>query len=338
MLNLSDITASSVTPISKITPVLAVDPIGTLAQTLGDRAAQFIKGQEYTAQVLSHVGDGTYVVKLESVDHNAAPKAATNVMLKMDLGQLGLNLTEKTGQTLLLRSMSDGPSPTFLALANTNNSAGSSADISATAKLIANVLNQADAEGVSSRFEATNIVTQMPHQAHVVAHDLKNAVSNSGLFYESHLNDLMQHQHTIAAIRQEPQNQANAPLTGLMAQQLAILEHQRLSWQGPIWLGQKMDWDVYFQKDAAEHQHSSAYAQREPLENRPIASELHLHLPHLGKVSAKLTLADGRMRIALLAEQAQTLNTLKNQRQQLAQAIEKNGQQLDALTVARHDV
>ncbi len=322
-------TKTSINPISRITPILAVDPIGTINQALADRATQLVRGQEYFAHVLSKVGDTTYNVKVEGKG------IVKDLVLKMEFGKIDLGSTAQAGQTLLLRYMHDAPTPTFQFLSNPSNEAGSKADISPTAQLIGNILSKADGAGVSTRLEATGIVTHVPNNAQIVAHDLKHAVSNSGLFYESHLSDLVQGNQTLAAIRQEPQNQANSLLIGLVLQQLAILENQRMSWHGEIWPGQKMDWDVYLQqKEADNSQH--AY-QQQSAEDRPIASEMTLHLPHLGKVSARLSIIDGRLRIGILAEQTQTIDALESQKPSLAKAIEKNGQQLDRLTITHHE-
>ncbi|MEQ1599865.1 MAG: flagellar hook-length control protein FliK [Methylotenera sp.] len=324
MLNKLDIV--SVAPVSRIAAVLAVEPVASLIQALGDRANQLVKGQEYSAQVLSKAGESSYKVKVEGKG------LAKDLVLKMELANAA-----QAGQTLLLRYLHDAPTPTFQLLSNTHTSAGNeagSAKISPAAQLIVHILNQAESEGVSTRFEATSIVTQAPNNPQIIAHDLKHAVSTSGLFYESHLGDLLQNNQSLTAIRQEPQNQANTPLAGLVSQQLAILESQRMSWQSEVWPGQTMDWNVYLpQKD--DDKSESAY-QQSTEKHKPIASEMTLHLPQLGKVSARISIIDGHMRIGILAEQTQTLDTLKNQRLSLAKAIESSGQQLDRLTIAHH--
>lgn len=316
-------TKTSISPVSRITPILAVDPIGTINQAIGDRATQLVKGQEYFAHVLSKAGETTYNVKVEGKG------IAKDIILKMELGP-----STQTGQTLQLRYLHDAPTPTFQLLSNPSNEVGSKTDISPVAQLIGSILSKADDAGVSTRFEAAAIVTHAPNNAQIVAHNLKHAVSTSGLFYESHLSDLLQSNQTLAAIRQEPQNQANTPLVGLVSQQLAILENQRMSWHGEVWPGQKMQWDVYFPQTGDDSQKTSY--QQQTGENRPIASEMTLHLPHLGKVTARLSIIDGRMRIGISADQAQTLESLKSQKLSLAKAIEKNGQQLDRLTITHH--
>lgn len=322
MLNKLD--SSSINPVSRITPMLAVDPIGTINQALADRATQLVKGQEYFAHVLSKVDETTYNVKVEGKG------IVKDLVLKMELRS-----STQAGQTLLLRYMHDAPTPTFQLLSNPSSDAGSKADISPVAQLIGNILSKADDAGISTRFEAAAIVTHVPNNAQIVAHDLKHAVSTSGLFYESHLSDLVQGNQTLMAIRQEPQNQANLALVGLVSQQLAILENQRMSWHGEVWPGQKMQWDVYLPQTGDGSQQASY--QQQTGEDRPIASEITLHLPQLGKVSARLSIIDGRMRIGISAEQTQALETLKGQKLSLAKAIEKNGQQLDRLTISHHE-
>lgn len=322
MLNQSDI--ASVHPVARIMPVLAVENIGNVVQELGDRATQFVKGQVYFAQVLSKVSDTAYNVKVQNVEIQGG--VAKDIVLKMELGSAA-----KAGQTLTLKYMYASPDPTFFLAQAPTNIAGTITDISSAANTIAHYLKQAEGDGVSTRFKATAIVTHSPNNPQVVAQDLKNAVSSSGLFYESHLSELVQSNQSLTAIKQEPQNQGGSSLAALMSQQLAILENQRISWQGEVWPGQEMAWDIYQEQSDKEDESWGNKLSKE--EDRPIFSELTLHLPRLGKVSARITLVDGRVSINIQAEQMPTLETLKNQKHTLAEAIVKNGQQLDALTL-----
>lgn len=297
----------------------ALVPVSTHAS--GSSAAPFVRGHEYVAQILSKAGDTTYNVKVEGA------------IIKAELG-----FAAQTGQTLSLRYMHDSPLPTFSLVANSTSNAGATADLSPAAHIIGHYLKEAESEGVTTRYEATAVVTHTPKSPQVMAQDLKQAVNNSGLFYESHLSELVQGVRSLAAILQEPQNQPASPVAALMSQQLAILENQRIAWHGEIWPGQEMSWDVYLRQRNSERG-DGQHAADAPLadEPRPVASEMTLHFPRLGKITARLILIDGRMRINILAEQAQTLHTLENKRQNLAAAIVKNGQQLDALTVVRHE-
>lgn len=328
MLNPPDI--ASVHPVSRVMPVLAVENIGSVVQELGDRANQFVKGQEYFAQVLSKVGEKTYHVRLQNVE---SPSGATkNIVLKMELGN-----NAKVGESLILRYMQSSPSPTFFLTQSPTNIVGSTIEFSSAASLIANYLKQAEDDGASKRLEATAVVTHQPSNPQAVAQDLKQAVRNSGLFYESHLSDFVQGHQNLAEIKQEPQNQNTAPISTLVTQQLSVLEDKRISWNGEVWPGQKMQWNI--EQDQGDKNDSGSWQSNGGVdEYRPITSELTLHLPRLGKVSAKLVLVDGRMRINIQASEQQTLEKMHHQRQALAEAIVKNGQQLDALTMLQKRV
>lgn len=311
---------------ARIMSTLAVDNIGGTAQELGDRATQFIKGREYIAHVLDKVGESSFHVKMDGESFKGA-------IMKMDLGSAA-----HAGQTLVLKYVQDAPVPTFLLTPTLANTAGATADISSAAQLIGQYLKVAQDDGVSTRYQATAVVTQAPENPQILSNDLKRAVSRSGLFYESHLADLLQADQSFSSVKLEPQNQANTSVAALVSQQLAILDNHRLSWQGEIWPGQKMDWDVKFQHDedieGADHE---VFSQAGGESAESISSEMTLHLPRLGKVTAKLQLLGGHLRISILADQAQSLDVLKWKRQSLAEALVRNGQQLDSLTVTKYD-
>lgn len=205
----------------------------------------------------------------------------------------------------------------------------SKADVSTTAKLINQIVNQAEARGVSHQYIAQLAITNNPKLPSVVSQQLKAAISQSGLFYESHLSDLAGGQRPLASIRQEPQNQLHQTAHALLPQQLHILEHQRLSWHGEVWPHQLMDWDVYLKDQQTHAEHSSQHTD----EDAPIASDLTIHLPHLGKVTAKISIQNGRMRVGLLAEQKEALQLFKDKSHALVNAIERNGQKLEGFTL-----
>jgi len=354
-----DAITTGVNPVSRILPVLAIDGVGGTLQELGARAAQFVKGQEYTAQVLGKVTDTAYNVRVMGgelkgtiLQMELGKLLPTKVDPKLDSAkpdakladQLGQQLSAQlgsgkaavsqsmVGQTLTLKYLQDGPTPTFLLTSTPAKSPESTIQLSPAANLLGQYLKEAEVSGVPTRYEANAVVSLSPKNPQVMAQDLKQAVSSSGLFYESHLSDVVQGGRTMASIAQEPQNQAGSAHAALMSQQLAILENQRMSWHGQVWPGQNMDWDVYLQeRDHDDAKYSSGEQHSD--EPAPISSELTLHLPYLGKVSAHLSLIDGRMRINIMAEQAETLETMRSQRISLAEAISKNGQQLDVLTL-----
>lgn len=207
----------------------------------------------------------------------------------------------------------------------------STADVSVTAQLINQSLKQAEAAGVAGKYIAQTVLTQTPLLPAIVTQQLKTAIHQSGLFYESHLHEFVEGHRSLAEIKQEPQNKQQYAMQSLLPQQLHILEHQRLSWHGEIWSKQPMDWDI----NVHNQQNKEENTYPNEAEQAVITSNLTLHLPNLGKVTAKISLTNGRMRIECLAEQEKALRLLKEKSPKLASAIEGNGQRLESLTLSR---
>ncbi|MGJ8620945.1 MAG: flagellar hook-length control protein FliK [Methylophilaceae bacterium] len=210
----------------------------------------------------------------------------------------------------------------------------STANVSDTAKFIDQTLKQAAANGISEKFMAQQVISHRPHNPEIVAQQLKAAISNSGLFYESHLKAFVEGHRHLNAIKQEPQNNLHQNPQSILPQQLHILEHQRLSWHGEVWPNQTMDWEVYLHNEQDDNERWQA----EPDETAAIiASDLTLHLPHLGKVSAKISIKNGRMQVGIVAEEHTSLALLKANKPSLVSAMTRHGQQLDQLTVTAND-
>lgn len=304
-------------PVGRLVPVIAVDNIGAPLQELSARAAQFVLGREYSAQILSKVDDKAYLVKVD------------NAVLKMDLGNAA-----QAGQTVSLRYVQDGPLPTFLLLPQASAATSGATELSSAARLIGQYLQEAEKHGVSNKFEASAVVTHSPKDPQMIAQGLRQAFSNSGLFYESHLNEMLHGARSVASVMQEPQNQNANQVPTLTAQQLVVLEQNRVNWHGEVWPGQKMEWDVYSEPEDEQPGESSDGANEN---TRPVISEIKLDFPNLGAVSAKLTIVDGHVSINLRAEQDATLDTFKRQSKGLTQAIGNAGLQLDGLMISSYE-
>lgn len=304
-------------PVGRLVPVIAVDNIGAPLQELSARATQFALGREYSAQILSKVDDKAYLVKVD------------NTVLKMDLGNAA-----QAGQTVSLRYVQDGPLPTFLLLPQASAATSGATELSSAARLIGQYLQEAEKHGVSNKFEASAVVTYSPKDPQMIAQGLRQAFSNSGLFYESHLNEMLHGARSVASVMQEPQNQNVNQVPTLTAQQLVVLEQNRVNWHGEVWPGQKMEWDVYSEPEDEQPGESSDGANEN---TRPVISEIKLDFPNLGAVSAKLTIVDGHVSINLRAEQDATLDTFKRQSKGLTQAIGNAGLQLDGLMISSYE-
>lgn len=303
----------------RVVPVLPVGAINSPTHQLEAQAKAFTRGETYTARVLQQVSGQNFLVEVKN-------DTAQSVVLKMELGQQA-----KVGQQLPLQFLHEQPVMTFMLKQASAGFTGTSVSLSHTGSLLGQYLGQAEAQHLSPRYEAVNAITHFPFKPQVFAQDLKQAITQSGVFYESHLQAASQGQYSLQQLRQEPQNQPGFNPATLMFQQLAVLEHQRFSWHGEVWPGQQMHWDVYEQRLPTEAEHTSSSTEDERL----IASELSIDFPHLGAVKAKISMVHGHMRIHLESETASTFQLLQQQKAKLAEAMHKHGQVLDGLTVGR---
>ena len=178
---------------------------------------------------------------------------------------------------------------------------------------------------------AATAMTSLPlPAAATLAAALRQALQNSGLFYESHLGDLAYGQRTADQLRAQPQAllpraplpphesagrpplpaqgvtaddapaSAQAPSQGptgihpdtapLVRQQLDILANQTLLWQGEAWPGTPLEWEVRRDRHGEADEAGTHWATR-----------LSLDLPRLGQVEARLTLANDQLVLQLLA-------------------------------------
>jgi len=312
MIKLPDMT--TVQPADRVAAVLSTVRVADAIQDLDFRSSQLIKGQDYFAHVLSKVDDRTFLVKVEGS------------LLKMELGT-----SVNVGQAMLLKYISNEPAPTFMLIQQNVTAPKSEATLSPAGKWIDQQLKEAEKQGVTARYVSDDVVTNTPKAPQLVAGELKQALSQTGLFYESHLKDFVEGQRTLQAVLQEPQNQPNTSTTALLAQQLAVLENQRLIWRGEVWPGQVMDWEVQVHDEGKDNSQSGAQtSDREP---SPVSSEITLHMPRLGKVSARITVINEQVRINLSAADVATVSKMKAQSLYLSNALERAGQKLDALTV-----
>ncbi len=257
---------------------------------------------------LSKINPLSVVAGIGSPAHNLDEKAS--MFAKQQASLLGKHVEPSLGQAA--------------------KSTTATTDVSTTAKLINQIVKQAEAQGISHQYIAPSVLTQQPKLTHVVSDQLKAAITQSGLFYESHLSGFAEGNRTLLSIKQEPQNQSPQSTHSLLPQQLHILEHQRLSWHGEVWPNQLMDWDIYL-KNAQNYQ---ARHESPADEEATIASDLTLNLPLLGKVTANIFLDNGQMRIGLIAEQPEALQLLREKSPELVNAIESHGLTLAAVTLS----
>ncbi|MGA7594610.1 MAG: flagellar hook-length control protein FliK [Gallionella sp.] len=80
-------------------------------------------------------------------------------------------------------------------------------------------------------------------------------------------------------------------LLQLVQQQLHTLENHHLVWQGQVWPGQQMQWEIQ-----GEPEHRAR-----PIDERQWSTEIELALPRLGDVHARLAFSESGLRLKLQA-------------------------------------
>ena len=182
---------------------------------------------------------------------------------------------------------------------------------------------------------SANTLVELPSPSrHMLPVRLSQTVSESGLFYESHLAKWSRGSLSMESILREPQarlGQDNtlalrlAELDGMpetaarmAGRQLQMLEGAPFLWQGLAWPGQTMEWMVreeYGGEGQAEGEERAA----------EWSTELNLTLPRLGQVHAQLGLAGDQLHLRLRADTAETRDKLNAALPLLIKGLEANG-------------
>ncbi|WP_082616386.1 flagellar hook-length control protein FliK [Massilia sp. Root418] len=234
------------------------------------------------------------------------------------------------------------------------------ATLSAAARTIASALATAySAPGVPATINGkTPLISSGVPDADQLTDSLKNALGESGLFYESHVAEWAEGKRPLQELMREPQNQraqaqsqASGPQTGeslaraalagpdlsaaqMINQQLHAHEQQRVQWNGQAWPGQPMQWEV--QRDQRE---GSQQEQADGREQEPVwRSGVRFRLPLLGKISAAVTLVGEQVHIQVQTGEDDSAATLRAWAGQLQQAMEAAGSPLASLTIAAESV
>jgi hypothetical protein len=249
---------------------------------------------------------------------------------------LDLNLPPNTqpGDKLELTFLSFTPRMTFaltqdLAQTLPGNQAVSLSD---AAKFIGSLLQRgSEATQAAATAKGAALTANPTFDVQQLAASLKQALSQSGLFYEAHQVQWLSGERNLESLLQEPQGKlppmpanpgdvpksassastaANA-LAGmttdaepvhpkavpLVQQQLQALDTHQVVWQGAVWPGQSMQWAI--EEDGGRKQEEGGPSEQ-------WRTRLHLDLPVMGGVSARLALRDGAFAIDIAAEDAET--------------------------------
>ncbi|OWW21320.1 flagellar hook-length control protein FliK [Noviherbaspirillum denitrificans] len=346
------------------------------------RLNQIAVGRELQATVDAMLDDGTFLVKV----------ADTTARMALPVGT-------KVGDTLSMVFIGKDPRPTFLL---TQQQGSTPASLSTTGRLVDHLLQAAEDAGtpnaVTTRIPLVASAAAMePKQ---VASALQNALSGSGLFYESHLHEWISGTRPATdlarepqaslqeGIRQPPASTKDAPnpdlaklaasmreigdgaqkLANLIREaqlqtvntattdadlitpappplptvepeaarlinlQLNTLEHQAVRWQGQLWPGMPLEWEVQEEKEQREETASQA----EP--STPVwSSSVRFELPTLGGVSATVRLVGNRVHVQVNTQTEDAATTIRSFGNLLADSLDAAGAPLDSLSVKQNE-
>jgi hypothetical protein len=285
-----------------------------------------------------------------------------NVRVADQLLQMQLPAFIRSGDIISLQVASLQPRLTFtLAASSTPGSTPES--LSATSRLLSSLSQQPLERSYVRPIQSSPLWTgeQALPDTSQLANKLHDALSHSGLFYESHQAQWIAGTRPTMQLLLEPQNQltpkqpsqnllpqntnvkspdtarnmaqplhiaqtgseprAIAPnipehLQTLVKQQLGTLETHQVLWQGQVWQGQEMRWEV-----SEESPHRNAQGAKEGQWN----TQIHLDLPNLGGVSARLSFNGNALNLTVDVADAQTRDKLGNASSQLIAALSERG-------------
>lgn len=311
----------------------------------GSSAYPFEQGQRVQGQVSAEVSSGVF-----------------NVRIANQTVQMQLPASIRTGDTIELQVLSLQPRLTFGMVASANP-LSTPEQLSSAARLLS-ALSQQHQQPEKAQIRAAQSAplwaSGKPPPAQQLAGQLRDALSNSGLFYEAHQVQWLEGARTTAQLMQEPQNQSTVPtptagnlpaaqataagqttqqanqllsipqhLQPLVQQQLNVLETGQVVWQGQVWPGQDMQWAIH-----EETPHTGGTADGN---ERQWVTQLQLDLPRLGEVSAMLRLNSAGVSLTLHAAAGDTRTLLGQTSSQLVAALSNAGIPVISTLVAQHE-
>jgi hypothetical protein len=213
------------------------------------------------------------------------------------------------------------------------------AALSPAARLLADVIHMANSQpGAPTALTAAAPLVDGPAADPArLAQQLQGAISQSGLFYESHVAEWAEGQRSRADLNAEPQMQQRpgAPLSDpataqFVNLQLVTQEHAHVAWHGQLGPDQPLEWHI--DKDAPEQRPDDGEA-AEP----GWRSGLRLRFALLGEIEASVALRGDQLHIDLRAAGADTGAVLRAHAARLRAALEAAGTPLSALRIGAAD-
>lgn len=218
-------------------------------------------------------------------------------------------------------------------------------------KLLQETSQSAKELSISGKTPLLTEISPLPSGTQLARHletQLRQNISNSGLFYESHVVDWVIGKKTKDQLQNEPQaqialnlenslltdseNQQHTNLAQIIHQQLGVLEHQKLSWSGQLATEIPMQWTI---EESPPDSHS-------PLAQNSVDSQrwhsyLRVELPNLGIVAVQINLDSGKFQLDMQGENLAAIPILRAHFGTLKDAVESTGTTIQSITARHHE-
>jgi hypothetical protein len=223
-----------------------------------------------------------------------------------------------------------------LAMPSSAAEGGAGASLSKAGKALGDVIAAAQASDTpqTAALGRTPLLGAPSGDAHHIAAALQQGMEKSGLFYESHVAEWAQGARPQAELAAEPQARGMAPPSDPATAQLINLqlnahEQARVAWQGQLWPGQELRWEI--ERDAPERDSGGRDGDGDG-GRAGWQSSLKLRFGRLGEVAAKVVLSGGQLHIRLDAPEAARA-LLQSGSARLAEALDAAGTPLTTLAI-----
>lgn len=298
---------------------------------------QLAPGQQVQAEIMAKLPNHLYLARI------------AGEMFKMELP-----LNVQPGETMQMTFVGADPRITFEL--QKPETGFLPVNISTTGKWLSSLMAEPGNREVHNlqSFRTTTKLDGLPGDTEHLAEQLRDAFSQGGLFYESHLAEWAIGERSLKQLFMEPQGKLSRRLkngihveqsqvdgkqpildqvaeetttttssSGVVADpntfpiirdQLAILNSGLVSWSGQVWPEQMAD--ISIQEDEA----GSA-----SVDEREWQSSVRLHLPKLGLIDATLRLSGTGLAVVLKAEEGRTAAILNEELPALKERLDQAG-------------
>jgi len=310
--------------VKSVTPVSPVTAIPNSQSSLPD----FTQGQKYLALVEARLPNGN-----------------SRVLIADKLLQMNLPEHIQPGKQFELVLLSHEPKLRFIL--NTDkylpDTIRNNTSISPTGRFLGVLMQDSTNTATTKSLTSTTpILANSPTNSMELPILLQKAISQSGLFYESHQAQWINGKNTLEKLKQEPQGRilANPAATTintladsgmpahtqslpLVQQQLTTLETGHVLWRGELWNGQPLEWEIH--EETPENDRTSETTQWK--------TQLRLTLPQLGSITATIILSAQGIRVKLDAAIAATAEILENNQRPLTTQMYTAGLNIQSVEV-----